>query len=195
MNFAEEASRLAQECYDKATSSRRSSRNVAKSVIAKADPRLVEFLATEFLVAEVQRAQRAATLGAERAAEVNVAAQTAERTAEQSAFWKKIEEEDERAYWLRQESLNANIQRAIDRYTEEMKMKWTAELLDSTFALRDGTPVKWGDATVEQHEERRQMFKDNARANIEGAARHEAALQQLRESGASTLREMVGVSA
>lgn len=192
---AEDASRLAQACYDQAIAGRRSTRAVARELLRTEDRQVIEFLAVEFLVAEVQRAQRATTLDAERASEVNTTAQSAEVTAEQVARWDKLRQEDERDYWLRQQSLMANIQRAIDRYTEDMKMKWTAELLDSTFALRDGTPVKWGDATVEQHEERRQMFKDNARANIEGAARHEAALHDLRESGAATLREMAGVAA
>lgn len=191
----DDATRLAQTCYDRALKERLSTRAIARDLVRQEDRSVVEFLAVEFIVSEVQRAQRMTTLAAERSAEVNTTAQHAERTAEQAALWKKIEEDDERAYWLRQESLNANIQRAVERYTEEMKMQWTLELLDSTFALRDGTPVAWGDATVEQHRERWQMFKDNARANVEGAARHKAALRDLEASGAATLREMAGAIA
>lgn len=197
MTLAADATRLAQDCYDEAVNSRRSTRDVARALVAGAEPALIQFLAVEYVVAEVQRAQRSVTLAAERASEVDVTAQAGEwpGAAEARARFKKIREDDEREAWLRQQSLSANIQRAIDRFTEELRMKWTAELLDSTFALRDGTVIAWGDATIDHHEERRQMFKDNARANIEGAARHEAALQELRASGAATLRELVGASA
>lgn len=194
MNHTEEATRLAQQCYDKALASRRPTRTIARSLLAKADPTLVEYLAVEFVVAEVQRTQRTATLNAERTAEVRDSEQRAESP--QAGSWRKrADQEEERAMWLIEQSMNANIQRAVDRYTEEVKMQWTTELLDSTFALRDGTPVMWGDATVADHEERRKMFVDNARANIEGASRHEMALRDLAASGANTLREMIGAAA
>ena len=80
----------------------------------------------------------------------------------------------------------------IERYADEMRMEWTAELLASAFTLDDGTRVNWGDATVDQHSQRVEMFRRNAMANAEGAARHLKAVGALRLSGCSTLRELVG---
>ena len=43
-------------------------------------------------------------------------------------------------------------------------------------------PVLWGDATAAQHQYRVKMFTDNAMANIEGAARHQAAIDEIEKS-------------
>lgn len=187
----DEATRLAQECYDLAMMRGGSTREVARDLVAKAPRAVIEFLAAEFLVAEVQRAQRSTTLEAERGSQRQAQTQAAEAPGAAAAR----AEARERDEWLIQQSLNANISRAIDRYTEDVKMKWTAELLDSTFALRDGSTVAWGEATIEQHVERRQMFIDNARANIEGASRHETAIRELRAAGVATLRELARAAA
>lgn len=59
--------------------------------------------------------------------------------------------------------------------------------------MPDGTVVLWGDATIEQHQQRRDLFLRNALANTDGAARHEQAIRTLTETGAATLREAVSV--
>lgn len=208
---ADAASRLAQECYDRAVSERLSTRVIARQLVSTQDRSLVEFLAVEFLVAEVQRAQRAATLEAERGSEVSVRAQHAEglfpgrkprKGTRAREEWESGTDEGrawvaaEEAAWARsQQLLHGALKKALDRYSEDLKMKWTAELLNSTFTLRDGTVVTWGDATVDDHRSRQQMFLENAHANLEGAARHEAALRDLEASGATTLREMAGAAA
>lgn len=84
-----------------------------------------------------------------------------------------------------------SIERATSRFAAELKAEWTEELLNSGFALPDGRMVLWGDATIEDHKIRRGLFMDNAHANLEGAARHEAAINELESSGVSTLRELV----
>lgn len=79
----------------------------------------------------------------------------------------------------------------IKQYSEELRMEWTLELLSSPFALADGTLVTWGEATVEHHAERVELFQRNAAANLEGAARHQAALRDLGAAGAACLNELV----
>lgn len=80
-------------------------------------------------------------------------------------------------------------------YTEEMRVQWTQELLDSQFNMPDGTTVTWGTATREQHEARYEMFKNNAMANMEGAARHKQAMQQIDSAGVTTLLELTSAVA
>lgn len=79
----------------------------------------------------------------------------------------------------------------LEDYKRELKIQWTDELLASEFSLTDGTRVTWGDATVEQHAERAEMFRRNMVTNAEGAARHLKALDELRASGAPTLKHLV----
>lgn len=81
--------------------------------------------------------------------------------------------------------------RTIADLTRELRMEWTAELLDAGFALPDGAVVRWGDATVEEHTRRRDMLSRNALANAEAAARHEKAIAALNDGGARTLRELL----
>lgn len=69
-------------------------------------------------------------------------------------------------------------------------LEWLPALLDSEFALADGSRIKWGDATIKDHESRVAMLQANAVANIEARNRHDAAILALAESGAMTLREM-----
>lgn len=114
-----------------------------------------------------------------------------ESTAEGAAY------DEERAEWeARGERRRAEaLAGVLDEYRESLHIEWTAELLDTEFALGDGTRVTWGEATAEQHRSRAELFANNAAANLEGAARHQKAVAALLESGASTLRDLVGVAA
>lgn len=91
------------------------------------------------------------------------------------------------------ERYNQRLYAMVDDFITAKRVEWTAELLDSAIAMPDGTIVLWGDATLQQHQERRDMFMRNALANTEGAARHEQAIRELAEAGAPTLRELVSV--
>lgn len=84
-------------------------------------------------------------------------------------------------------NLRETLRAATQRFKEATIMEFTNELLNATFSLPDGTEVKWGDATVDQHEARKQMFQDQAQTNLEGAARHDIAIELLRTTGARTL--------
>lgn len=203
---------LAQECYDRARAGSRPTREVARELVAEASPSLVATLAVEYLVGVVASAQRADTREAERASEVRPTASLYEspqstgriprkgsqaradweRNTEEGRAWAEAEEAAEIRRW--QMTLGV-LGKALERYAEDLHIKWTAELLDSSFALRDGSVISWGDASIEQHRERRQMFLDNAHVNMEGAARHEVAIRELEASGTDTLRALVGASA
>ena len=193
--MSDQIRRLAQECYDTAKATDAPTRAVAQRLIAEAEPTLVAAMAVEFLVEVVSRAQREAALDVERQAtrrhlprKGTKAREVWEQTTDEGRAWAEREEHEERRTFQMTVGV---LGKALERYTEEMRIQWTADLLDSTFSLRDGSTVTWGDASVEQHEERRAMFIANAHVNMEGAARHELAIQQLREAGAPTLREMV----
>ncbi|WP_284984318.1 hypothetical protein [Arthrobacter sp. efr-133-TYG-118] len=100
--------------------------------------------------------------------------------------------EKESANWSQ---YHAEMRKVFEDYGAQLRIEWTKELLDSEFALPDGTRLTWGDATIEHHEQRVVMFTNNAIANAEGAARHQKAINDLREAGRATLREMAGVAA
>lgn len=204
-----EIAALVQECHEESVRTKSPTRPVAVALVdALPDGPVLRRLAAEFLVDALARAQRAKTLEEERAAEreqqshetpsarmprKGTRARTDwERNTPEGRAWAEAEEAEE---MRSMQMFHGTLGRTLDRYAEDLRVSWTAELLDSTFAVGDGTLVTWGEATVEQHAERRQMFLNNAHANMEGAARHESALRELRASGKPTLREMVRVAA
>lgn len=90
-----------------------------------------------------------------------------------------------------QARLFADLSRITTQYRDELRMEWEQELLDSSFALPDGTLVRWADATVGQHQERHRMLMLNAAANLKAAARHEAAIEAIQQAHAVNLGEVV----
>lgn len=101
--------------------------------------------------------------------------------------WVESEREFQEGVDKRNRQLWDKLEENLRAYTEEMRVQWTDELLNSQFSLPDGTPVTWGTATADQHEARYEMFKNNAMSNLEGAARHKQALDELRQTGAANL--------
>lgn len=93
------------------------------------------------------------------------------------------------------ESTSFKLGDAIREFTEQLRAEWTSELLDQLIAMPDGTTTTWGHATIDQHRERLAMFQANAIANIEGAARHQQAIEDLESAGVSTLAELQPVAA
>jgi hypothetical protein len=96
----------------------------------------------------------------------------------------------------RNRQYNDEIQRAVDIFIEETAQEagiaWTSALLTSTFALPDGTRVKWGEATVDQHQQRASMFSKQATAAVENAARHINAIRDIEKAGAGCLNDLKG---
>lgn len=149
-----------------------------------------------FLSREASADVRTRTLQAERAAELAAPKPTREEAARA-----RQERESERMVARREREQRSNeyysglvarLMPIINEHTERLRLQWTEELLASPFALPDGTVVVWGEATEAQHRQRLDMFMANAAANVEGASRHQQALEALSASGARTLNEFVG---
>lgn len=146
--------------------------------------------------------RRGVTLAAERAAEEPRRPRRSQRPRRGTQAWAVWADEPENAETLAAEyeiderlrrELHVTLQDAMDKYAAELRIEWTAELLDAEFALGDGTSVSWGDASREQHELRMAMHRRNAIAGAEGFARHSQAIELLDNSGASSLREALSL--
>lgn len=87
------------------------------------------------------------------------------------------------------------IEAIVTQTAREIRGRWTPDLLRQKIRLSDGREVTWGEATVQDHRERLGVFADLAVANIEGAARHERALHDLTQHGASCLNALSGLDA
>lgn len=87
-------------------------------------------------------------------------------------------------YWGR---LTDSLKVFTSEMADQIRLEITEELLSSIFALGDGRRVTWGEATVEDHQKCIEMLQGNAAANIDTAAKHEAAIRMLSEAGAETL--------
>lgn len=179
-------------------------------VVSRLDRQTLVRLTASYAADRIRDERRTRTLRAERAAEIPaVRDDTPGSRAQRHGTWNArgparkgctcelctravaayAEAEQEAA-----ESRQALVQKLAeiaDEYADRRRIEWTSELLDSGFALPDGTVVLWGDATIAQHSERAAMLTRNAAANAEAAARHRKAIGDLTERGAETLRELV----
>jgi len=102
---------------------------------------------------------------------------------------------------VRQEEAEFDRRRAerisdiITDHAHHIAMQWTAELLAASFAVdQTGTTVRWGAATIDEHSRRVSMLTANAGGNIDAAARHQRAIDDLSAGGASTLDELAGAT-
>lgn len=145
-------------------------------------------LATAALVGAARARRRQEVLARERSAQA-----TPTEKDRADAVRRDIEREEEDAESWRQ--MWRECTQLIDDMTAKLKVEWEQELLESYFSLADGTRVRWADATVEQHEERAEMFTRNVAANAEGAARHRRAIADIEAANAKTLGELVSVAA
>lgn len=82
------------------------------------------------------------------------------------------------------------VMKAIAETAERVRLEVTEELLGEQFALGDGRRVTWGRATVADHEQRITMLAKNAAANVEAAARHQAAIDMIKRAGAEHLGDL-----
>ena len=167
-------------------------------VVRRMDRDDVEQLAAAYLLAQVKLRQRSTVATVERASQKpkrGTKAWYAWLETPAGADQMALEVEYERIERESQTKLWNGMAEIIENYKNELRMEWTDELLRSDFALADGTKVKWGDATREQHEWRADMHAKNAAAGIEGAARHRAAIELLDQTGTESLNDAVAVPA
>jgi hypothetical protein len=69
------------------------------------------------------------------------------------------------------------------------------EMAEAFFALGDGTEVRWGEATVEQHRQRIDMLVKMQSGLGVTIARHESAIAEIEAAGVSCLDEVEGEAA
>lgn len=199
MTLAARLSKMVQTCYDLARARQTQTRDIAAELVATTTPRLRDEMAVEWLVSAVSKEQRAVTLAVERSATSRVAEAADQRRPEaerlqewrSSAAYKQRVREAAAEQEAADERHLARMKQIIDDYTASLKVQWTEELLASTFALSGGVVVTWGTATLEQHQERYDMFAGYAQANAGGAARHAQAIQELTRTGAVSLNDTV----
>lgn len=86
--------------------------------------------------------------------------------------------------------LSAAVSGLVADTAAATRLEVTQELLSSIFALGDGTRVTWGEATIEQHEQRIAMLTTSISGTVETAARHEVAVEMIRSAGVRTLGEV-----
>lgn len=82
----------------------------------------------------------------------------------------------------------------LDWAVKQTELRITQELLGSEFALGDGRRVTWGEATVEDHEDRVEMLKKNIAGNAETAARHIRAIEMIKNNNVNRLADLEAVA-
>lgn len=165
----------------------------------------IEALAVAYLMLRVKQSKRSAVAEVERRAkrparpafgtkafEEWAAEPENEKAAADEIKW---QEELEKINGQAARNLSDAINGAIDKFQMALRDQWTEELLAQEIALGDGTTVRWGEATADQHQQRFDMHMRNALAGAEGAARHKAAIETLRETGATNLYQAVSFAA
>lgn len=85
------------------------------------------------------------------------------------------------------------VEQLLEEYRREVIVDWTTELLNSEFALGDGTTTTWAAATVDQHLARIGLLERNVRGNLDAIQRHEAAIATITNNDVTSLSE-VGIA-
>jgi hypothetical protein len=89
------------------------------------------------------------------------------------------------------EMLATRVQELLDEQAAQIRLELTREFLASPFDVeRGGETTTWGAATVAQHERRSAYLAGMAGSTLETAARHQAAVNMIREHGATCLAEV-----
>lgn len=78
----------------------------------------------------------------------------------------------------------------IEKYEQSVRLEVTAELLQTSFELADGSLVTWGEATGDDHEEMVSRCVWSAEAELQDAVRHRAAADMLRREGIACLNQL-----
>jgi hypothetical protein len=85
---------------------------------------------------------------------------------------------------------NQRICQFVQDYVDQVRFDITAELLGTEFATGDGTKVTWGEATVEQHQERIELLTKMIGGTAETAAMHMHAVEMIEAAGVKKLGDL-----
>lgn len=88
------------------------------------------------------------------------------------------------------ETILARVRDIAAATATDLAAEWSPDLLTQTIRLRDGRETTWGAATLDEHRERLAMFTANAAANLEGAARHRKAIDDIERGRVTNLNEL-----
>jgi hypothetical protein len=78
----------------------------------------------------------------------------------------------------------------VEENAAHVRLETTRELLETSFALGDGAETTWGEATVDQHQQRIDLLVKGASGTIETASRHAAAINMIQAAGVGHLNEV-----
>jgi hypothetical protein len=108
------------------------------------------------------------------------------RAVEQEAFSPLLPEEEEQV-----EGFAEHVTPLSKRPPTRLSREQFAELLDKTFAIGDhhGSVVRWGEATVPQHQARIVMLQKQVAGTLETIDRHQQAITLIEEEQVSCLNE------
>lgn len=146
------------------------------------------------IASDVRAQWRGKTRAAEEAAERQAreaALEVRRASPEHKARQRQMADEHEAAMAEIDRKFREGMQSALDQFRRHVIIEWTEELLDSGFALPDGTSTTWGDATAEQHQARADAMMRHATGEMASASRHLKAIDELKSNGAKCLRELV----
>jgi hypothetical protein len=96
---------------------------------------------------------------------------------------------DRMGHMMRAVSLPAE-DRQFPRGWQQSPPESIGDLSEEVFSLLDGTRVRWGQATAEQHEARAAMQRAYANRSLEDAKRHDWAAETIRTRGVTCLDDL-----
>lgn len=154
------------------------------SFVKTLPPEVLAVIAEQWLADDLTSRDRSATLREERAV---IDAPPAPVVRE---LWQTPPRETDQAKTLR-----SRVGEIVAQTASALHSEWEPSFLRQIIRMPDGREVTWGAATVADHETRLQMFTVNAVANLEGAARHERAIRDIRTAGIRCLSDLNAVVA
>lgn len=102
----------------------------------------------------------------------------------------EVAERGRKALAAASRALEDSVSDAVAAWKSHLHAQWTTDLLQESFMTPRGL-VLWAEATETDHRDRLAWLQQHAAGTIKTAALHQAALDDLRSSGAKTLREFV----
>lgn len=182
-----------------------SSELVPSLVLAASDTSALKWMAERWLRSEVTVAERCTGKAQER--EASLVAYEEERRRKRNAAGAESRQRsrDEKAAaqaagytdvsQYREDRITSLFQQVAEQWKPiEAAMAFTEAFLDTEFKLGDGTKVRWGDATLDDHLTRITYMTKMIEGHQEDVRLHEQIVALITESGARTLREIRAVA-
>lgn len=172
---------------------------IARTLVASLPEQEIRLFAEAYVRDEVDQWRRHEARRVEEAAECEEATVRTQILSQAELEWRRqraVERAEREERRLESDArLYRKLAELVKEHDDQIRLEVTTELLNSVFALGDGTRVTWGDATVEQHQQRIDLLTGMAAGTLETAARHHAAISMLEEAGATCLKQLTPVAA